>query len=151
MPIFVKAGAIIPMQPDMAYTGQKAIDPLIIDIYGGDNGSFNLYEDDGDSLDYSVGKFGRMPITFTEDAGYYHICIGQTEGKFKGQLEKRGYVVKLHNLSTPKTIKLNESLLTQKQKDVKGEGWFRDGKENTVVIELDRKSIRKLIKLTVAK
>jgi alpha-glucosidase (family GH31 glycosyl hydrolase) len=150
MPIFVKAGAIIPMQSDMAYTNEKTTDPLIINIYGGDNGSFNLYEDDGDSLDYSVGKFGLTPITFTEDKGNYQISIGRTEGKFKGQLEKRGYVVKLHNLSMPKTIKVNDSLLTQKQKDLKGEGWLSDERENIVIIELDRKSIRKSVKLTIA-
>jgi hypothetical protein len=123
---------------------------LIINIYGGDSGSFNLYEDEGDSLDYSIGKFGRTPITFTENEGNYQICIGQTVGKFKGQLEKRGYILKLHNLSMPKTIKVNDSLLTQKQKDLKGEGWLSDERENIVIIELDRKSIRKSVKLTIA-
>jgi alpha-glucosidase (family GH31 glycosyl hydrolase) len=151
MPIFVKAGAIIPMQPDMAYTGQKAINPLIIDIYGGDNGSFNLYEDDGESLDYNAGKFSRTPITFTENKDNYQICIEPTQGKFKGQLEKRGFILKLHNVSIPKSVKLNETLLTQKQKDVKGDGWLRDGKEKIVVIELNKRPIRKLIKLSIAK
>lgn len=149
MPIFVKAGAIIPMQPEMAYTGQKALDPLIIDIYGGANGSFNLYEDDGESLDYLVGKFARTPITFTEDKGNYQICIGQTEGRFKGQLQKRGFILKLHNISNPKSVKLNDTLLAKKQNTIKGEGWYRDAKENVVIIELDKKPIRKQIKLTL--
>ncbi len=51
MPLFVKSGSIIPMQPDMTYSDEKPLETLVVDVYAGDKGSFSLYEDDGTSLE----------------------------------------------------------------------------------------------------
>jgi alpha-glucosidase/alpha-D-xyloside xylohydrolase len=57
MPIYVRAGAIIPFDPVRQYTGEKINEPTTIRIYSGANGAFNWYEDDGISLDYLKGKY----------------------------------------------------------------------------------------------
>jgi alpha-glucosidase len=57
IPVFVRAGAIIPMGPVMQYTGEKPLDPLTLDIYPKGHSSFTIYEDDGESLDYEKGGF----------------------------------------------------------------------------------------------
>ena len=64
MPLFVRAGSIIPMAPPMDYTEQKPVDPLTLDVYAGKSAKFKLYEDDGTSLDYRKGSFAWTPITF---------------------------------------------------------------------------------------
>ena len=57
VPVFIKAGAIIPMGPVMQYTAQKLLSPLTLDIYPSSNSSFTLFEDDGISLKYQDGDF----------------------------------------------------------------------------------------------
>ncbi len=56
MPVFARAGAVIPFDPTRQYTSQQVDEPLEIRIYAGSEGFFNLYEDDGVSLDYLENK-----------------------------------------------------------------------------------------------
>lgn len=104
MPLFVRAGAIIPMAPEMQSSDAKPVDPLTIDVYASAKPSERrLYEDDGISLDYKKGAFAWTPISFAPDgnAGDFTLTIKPVEGKFKGQVGKRGYVVKVHGLLKP--------------------------------------------------
>jgi alpha-glucosidase (family GH31 glycosyl hydrolase) len=57
MPLFVRAGAILPLGPVKQYSGEKVDEPLSITIYPGADGSFLLYEDDGESFDYRRGEW----------------------------------------------------------------------------------------------
>ncbi len=52
IPVFVKAGAIIPMGPEVDYADEKPLDPLTLDIYAKGESSFTLYEDDGQTREY---------------------------------------------------------------------------------------------------
>jgi alpha-glucosidase/alpha-D-xyloside xylohydrolase len=56
MPIYVRAGGIIPLDPVRQYTGELTIEPTTIRIYRGADGEFDLYNDDGISLKYLQGK-----------------------------------------------------------------------------------------------
>ena len=62
LPLFVKAGAIIPMYPDMLYDGQKPADPVTLDVYPSGKTSFSLYQDDGTTQKYRTGAFARTTI-----------------------------------------------------------------------------------------
>ena len=66
MPLFVKAGSIIPMQPKMNYTDERPLDTLILAIYPsrGKEARFTLYEDDGKTLAYQSGNYGQTLIAF---------------------------------------------------------------------------------------
>jgi alpha-glucosidase/alpha-D-xyloside xylohydrolase len=55
MPIYVRAGAIVPVDPIRQYTGQKVDEPMTLKIYRGANGNYTLYDDDGTSLEYLQG------------------------------------------------------------------------------------------------
>jgi len=55
MPIYVRAGAILPVDPIRQYTGQKVDEPMTLKIYRGANGTYTLYDDDGTSLEYLQG------------------------------------------------------------------------------------------------
>ncbi len=65
-PVFVKAGAIIPLQKVVQHTGESAGDTLELHVYAGDNGSFEWYEDDGESLDYQVGKYNLIRFSWSD-------------------------------------------------------------------------------------
>ncbi|HTF28754.1 MAG TPA: TIM-barrel domain-containing protein, partial [Flavitalea sp.] len=67
MPIYVRAGAIIPVDPIRQYTSQKVDEPTTLKIYSGADGNFTLYDDDGTSQDYLKGKSSIINITFTNN------------------------------------------------------------------------------------
>ena len=96
-PVFVRDGALIPEQPLSDYSDQKPLDPLIINVYGAGQGSFDLYEDDGISLAYDPGESAVTPQRYTTDAvGLHHLVIGPARGAFQGQLTARGYELRIH-------------------------------------------------------
>ena len=65
-PLYVRAGAILPLGPVKQYTGEKTDKPVTISIYPGANGSFLLYEDDGSSFNYRHGEWMGMQMTWND-------------------------------------------------------------------------------------
>ena len=68
MPIYVRAGAILPVDPIRQYTGQKVDEPMILKIYCGANGNYTLYDDDGTSLEYLQGDSVQTRIKWDDAA-----------------------------------------------------------------------------------
>jgi alpha-glucosidase/alpha-D-xyloside xylohydrolase len=68
MPLFVRAGAIVPMGPVMQWTGEIANPPLTINVYPGADGAFDLYEDDGRSFDYTRGAWTGLSMRWKDAA-----------------------------------------------------------------------------------
>ena len=87
LPLFVRAGSIVPMGPAMEYTGQSTEDPIELRIYAGADAEFTLYEDDGLSYEYEKGAYSTIPIRW-DDAGNA-LTIGARRGNFPGMLERR--------------------------------------------------------------
>lgn len=114
MPIYVKAGSILPMGPFIQYSTEKA-DPLEIRIYQGANGEFSLYEDQNDNYNYEKGIYSL--IKFTWDNTLKILTIDDRKGEFPGMLNKRQFQVVLVNEKSG--IGLAESALT-KSIDYKG-------------------------------
>ncbi|HEX6764974.1 MAG TPA: TIM-barrel domain-containing protein, partial [Polyangiaceae bacterium] len=81
IPLFVKAGSIVPMGPNIQYATQS-IDPLEIRIYKGKDGSFALYEDAGDTYDYESGQHAVIPLTWNDTTG--ELTIGARVGSYAG-------------------------------------------------------------------
>jgi alpha-D-xyloside xylohydrolase len=86
-PVFVKAGSIVPFGPELQYTGEKAADPLTVWVYGGANGSFTLYEDQGATYDYEKGAFTEIPMKWNEATGT--LTMGRRQGSFPEMLKDR--------------------------------------------------------------
>jgi alpha-glucosidase (family GH31 glycosyl hydrolase) len=80
MPVYVKAGAIIPMDPVRQHTGEEVNEPLTVRIYTGASGSFNLYEDDGISQQYLKGDYIITKISWDDAAGKITIIVGNVAG-----------------------------------------------------------------------
>jgi alpha-D-xyloside xylohydrolase len=99
MPLFIRAGAIIPFGPEMQYTGEKPSDPITLCVYAGADGEFTLYEDDGVSYGYERGAFARIPLHW--DDATKTLTIGKREGKFPGMLNQRTFNVVLVTKDKP--------------------------------------------------
>ncbi len=90
IPVFVRAGSVIPEQTPMAYSNQRPLDTLIVRVYGSKPGSFNLYEDDGISLNYKKGAYASTSIRFSKkDVSTYQLTIGPTKGRYAGRSAQR--------------------------------------------------------------
>ena len=96
MPVFVKAGSIIPFGPELQYTAEKLADTITLNIYSGADASFNLYEDEGTNYNYEKGAFATIPISYNEASKT--VTIGARKGSFNGMLQKRMFRI---NLITP--------------------------------------------------
>ena len=87
MPLYVRAGSIVPMGPEIQYTGEKAADPLTVWVYTGADAAFDLYEDDGETYDYESGAWATIPLRWNERSGV--LTIGARQGSFPGMLATR--------------------------------------------------------------
>jgi len=87
IPLFVRAGSILPLGPDVEYAAEKAADPLEIRVYRGADGSFILYEDENDGYAYEKGVYATIP--FFWDEGKQTLTVGERRGEFPGMLRTR--------------------------------------------------------------
>ncbi len=172
LPVFVRAGAIIPMYPEMLVLGDKPYDPLTLDIYpdmGGALNTFNLYEDDGSTQDYQSGAYTTQEITVQATnngtlPGVIEVRINGAKGSFNGMLEERGYELVVHTQAKPlSVVYMNEDgtvgqeileFITDKPKTVYAtsrEGWYYDANDKfgTLRIKLAKRSIREGITLAI--
>ncbi|AFZ32328.1 Alpha-glucosidase [Gloeocapsa sp. PCC 7428] len=92
MPLYVKAGAIIPMQPVMQYVDERSLDPLTLRIWQGD-GEFTLYEDDGQTFAYQDNGYATTKISVNTEENRVVVSINQREGN--GLFPKREVIVEL--------------------------------------------------------
>jgi len=95
IPLFVKAGSIIPIGKLIQYTGEKSADTLEIRVYKGADGKFDLYEDEGDNYNYEKGKY--TIISFKWDDKRQSLTISDRQGKYTGSTLKRIFNVVLVN------------------------------------------------------
>ena len=93
LPLFIRAGSIVPMGPEIEYTGQKPADPIEVRIYRGADGAFNLYEDEGDSDRYEQGAHAAIPMHWNEASGT--LTLGEREGTFPGMVKDRKFRIVL--------------------------------------------------------
>ena len=91
LPLYVRAGSIVPMGPDVEYAAQKPADPIELRVYRGADGSFTLYEDENDNYDYEKGVYATIPIHWDDTA--HSLTIGARKGRFPGMLESRTFNV----------------------------------------------------------
>lgn len=89
MPLYVKAGSIIPMGPLMQYATEKKADPIELRIYTGANADFVLYEDENDNYNYEKRIYSLIPIRWNEKTKT--LTIEKRQGKFQGMLHERTF------------------------------------------------------------
>jgi alpha-D-xyloside xylohydrolase len=93
VPMFVKAGSILPLGPEMQYVGEKAWDNLELRVYPGANGSFTLYEDEGDGYNYEKGIYSTIEFQWNDKAKT--LTIAARKGSYPGMLQQRQFTVVL--------------------------------------------------------
>jgi alpha-D-xyloside xylohydrolase len=91
IPLFVRAGSILPCGPEIQYTAEKPADPIRLFVYTGADGSFDLYEDEEVNYNYEQGKYSIIPLYYSEKDQTF--TIGQRKGEFSGMLKSRTFEI----------------------------------------------------------
>jgi alpha-glucosidase len=109
IPIFVKKGSIIPQMPVMQYIHEKKDYPLMVHIfpnYEGETATFELYEDDGENLDYLKNICSRTVFTCTTSESGWTTNITAADNGFR-QSDKRNMVLTFHLDASPRRVEVN--------------------------------------------
>jgi alpha-D-xyloside xylohydrolase len=93
MPLYVRAGSIVPVGPDLQYSSEKKAGDITLLVFPGENGTFELYEDDGVSYGYEKGEFSRIPIGYIDSIG--SVVVGARSGSYPGMPGQRTFRVRL--------------------------------------------------------
>jgi len=109
IPLYVPAGSILPIGPDMQYASEKKADNIEIRVYQGKDGKFSLYEDEGINYNYEKGAFSTISFEYNDDEGT--LTIGDRKGSFDGMLINRIFSINTIGKSTSqlKTIQYHGS------------------------------------------
>ncbi|MCR4764867.1 MAG: DUF5110 domain-containing protein [Bacteroidaceae bacterium] len=91
IPLYVKAGSIVPFGPDIQYAMEKQPDVITLYVYGGADGDFTLYEDEGANYAYEQGKCATISFHYNDADG--KLSIADREGDFPGMLQQRIFKV----------------------------------------------------------
>jgi|CZKU01.1.fsa_nt_gi alpha-glucosidase (family GH31 glycosyl hydrolase) len=143
-PVFVKAGAILPMGPVQHYVGEHTADPLTLDIYPAGATSYTLYEDDGTSEGYLGGAYSTTTFSSNDTGGTLVVTIGpQVTAKYSyaGQLCARTYLLKINGQTAAPTSLTRdgrpEPMVSAAAFDggTPVEGWYYDPIAKTVWVE----------------
>ena len=105
IPVFVREGAIIPFGPRMEWSDEKIAELINLYVYAGQNGTFQLYEDEGTNYNYERGKYVTIDISY--DDASRTVSFSARKGQFPGMLKQRRFNVVLITKDAPKPLKLD--------------------------------------------
>ncbi|MFI8961958.1 TIM-barrel domain-containing protein [Streptomyces sp. NPDC053493] len=133
LPLFVKGGGIVPMWPQMNYTGEKPVSTLTYDVYPRGDSSFTLYEDDGLTRQYQTGAYAKQKVDVSAPAsgtGDVRIAVGASTGAYNGKPASRGYEFTVHAAGAPAGVTVDgtalPTLTSKAAYDAAATGWFFD-------------------------
>ena len=99
IPLYVRAGSIIPFGPAMEWSDEKPADDILLSVYAGADASFTLYEDDGLTYGYEKGKYSTIELKWDDETRT--LTIGDRKGNFPGMLQTRRFRVSVCDPSCP--------------------------------------------------
>jgi len=137
-PVFVREGAIVPEQAASEYSDAMPLDRLVLNVYGAGNGTFDLYEDNGVSLDYEQQHAHTTLAHSSGDDGVERLVIDPTRGTYPGQPQARSYQLRIHTDAKPSSVSVNG-------RDAGGLTW--DAQQSVAVVALPSGSIHERIRI----
>ena len=102
IPVFVREGSIIPFGPAMEWSDEKPAELINLYVYAGQDGAFQLYEDEGTNYNYERGQYATIDITY--DDATRTLTFGQRKGSFPGMLKNRRFFVVFVSKNTPRPL-----------------------------------------------
>jgi alpha-glucosidase (family GH31 glycosyl hydrolase) len=151
IPVYVKAGSIIPMQPQMRYTGEKPVDPLILTVFPPEDGqasTYRLYEDAGNTTGYKRGEAAWTNIRASAAANGTALTstISPVEGRYNGMRASRAYEIRLHGTWPPASVTVNGAIASHTET---APGWSYDATTLTTIVRTRSVSVASPVTISV--
>jgi alpha-glucosidase (family GH31 glycosyl hydrolase) len=150
-PVYLRAGAIVPMQPQMQYTGQKPVDPLILNIFplsDDQKSSSSVYEDSSKGEDYKRGVCAWTDVDAKQSGDDLTVEIEPVRGQYPGMLRQRGYEIRLPGDWPPESVTVNGANLNFALHSDKP-AWHFDGNTLTTIISTPRYTVTQRVVIRV--
>jgi alpha-glucosidase (family GH31 glycosyl hydrolase) len=134
IPVYVRAGSVIPMQPVEKNAGMQQADPLVLTLFPGGDGNFSLYEDAGNTSAYRSGEFCRTALRWTGEGSRRVLSVDPPEGS--AVLQERRYELRVVGVMPPGSVTCNGKRLDQ-ARGSEEEGWTYDGLRGELCIRTE--------------
>ncbi len=131
LPLFVRAGAILPTAPDMMFSGEKPWDPITLDVWPSGTSNGSLYQDDNNSQAFTRGESTTTTFSCVEQAGK---SVAFTIKPSNAKFGPKRWIAKFHLTSIPTAVKLDGKPLAKAA--AKSAGWAFDAKTGTLTVNL---------------
>ena len=151
IPVYLRAGAIVPMQPPMQYTGQKPVDPLILEVEPlADTGksTYSVYDDSSKGEDYKRDICTWTDVEAKQSGDDFTVEIAPIRGSYPGMLRERGYEIRLPGDWPPESVTVNGTNLAFAMHSDKP-SWHYEGNTLTTVISTPRYSVEQRVTIHV--
>ncbi len=150
VPVYVREGAIVPMQPRMRRIGEKPIDPLILTIFPGREGSTAVYDDAGDDLGYLQGEFTWTRVGFEQEpGGALRVVIDPVEGECPGMPRERSYELRFPLRLPPTRVRVNGEELRRAEGEHDEDCWYFDPEELEVRVRTRGFDVREKVEVEI--
>ena len=146
MPVFVRAGGIVPEQPVDVPPSTAPTGPTIVKVYSGSAGDFSLYADSGSGLGYTRGQYSETPITTSAraasagstgnggGAATVVVTVGARRGRYPGEASTTAYRLELVDESPPSQVTVDGRRLRVVTAGSDATGWYYQAASATVVV-----------------
>jgi len=133
VPVYVKEGAIITMQPEMNRVDDKKLNPLILSVYPGKSGAITLYEDEGNNNNFKQNAFAKTEISFTKTENTATVIVNPVNGTYPEMVQERSFELRFPCSFPAKTVKVNGTIVEFSENATKN-SWYYNGEELTTVV-----------------
>jgi hypothetical protein len=134
----------------MLYTGEKPVDPLIVNVWplaSGGHSSYSVYEDSGVAEQYQKGVCTNLPVQASHTGGTLKVEIGPVQGSFPGMMRRRGYELRLPADWPPASVTVNGIAMQKAAKKLTG--WHYDGNTLTTYIPVSNRNVASKVTIEV--
>ncbi|MBQ6352025.1 MAG: DUF5110 domain-containing protein, partial [Lentisphaeria bacterium] len=154
IPVFVRSGAVIPGQRGANRLDESSYSHLVVNVYPGDSGSYDLYEDDGMTADYLERNHAYIRMSHGKKDGVRTVTVKKLRGDFAGFLAEREVEFRLHGVVPPKSVKVGGRTVASCRRfefaDGNAPAWRYDGNAVALIVRVPAADIVKGVTLKVA-
>ncbi len=127
LPLFVRAGAILPLGPAVQYHDEQALTDVTLLVYGGTRSSFTLYEDDGMTRAYERGRYALTEFECDSNPERLTLRIASPRGEGALIPAGRAYTLQVYALHAPRSVTHDARGELPRRTQAGGHGWWHDG------------------------
>jgi len=138
IPLFVREGSIIPAMPVRDRIGTQPLDRLVVHVFPGGAGSFDLYEDDGIGTGYTKSEYALTPLRMTQREGKTEIRIGPVDGGYPGMPSEREVEIRIRDVSPPGAVWVDGMKVPSHgtERETLGPSWTYDSEDLAIVVHV---------------